>query len=43
MRLSPWPALSLAIGSCLGQMAYAAADNGFVEGSSLTLTNRNFF
>src|SRR5689334_6882506 len=43
MKLSLWPALPLAITSCLGQMAYAAADNGFVEDSSLVLTNRNFY
>ncbi|OMQ29009.1 OprD family porin [Pseudomonas putida] len=43
MRLFTWPALPLAISSCLGQMAYAATDNGFVEDSSLTLTNRNFY
>lgn len=43
MKLSLWPALPLAISSCLGQLAYAASDNGFVEDSSLTLTNRNFY
>ena len=43
MKLSLWPALPLAISSCLGQMACAASDNGFVEDSSLTLTNRNFY
>lgn len=43
MKLSLWPALPLAIISCLGQVAYAAPDNGFVEDSSLTLTNRNFY
>jgi imipenem/basic amino acid-specific outer membrane pore len=43
MKLSLWHALPLAITSCLGQVAYAAPDNGFVEDSSLTLTNRNFY
>lgn len=43
MKLSLWPALPLAITSCLGQVAYAAPDNGFVEDSSLTLTHRNFY
>ncbi|CAI8749640.1 Porin D [Pseudomonas sp. IT-P253] len=43
MKLSLWPALPLAMTSCFGQMAYAAPDNGFVEDSSLTLTNRNFY
>jgi imipenem/basic amino acid-specific outer membrane pore len=43
MKLSLWPALPLAISSCLGQMACAASDNGFVEDSSLILTNRNFY
>ncbi|WP_095051805.1 OprD family porin [Pseudomonas sp. Irchel s3b2] len=42
MKLSLWPALPLAITGCLGQVAYAAPANGFVEDSSLTLTNRNF-
>jgi imipenem/basic amino acid-specific outer membrane pore len=43
MKLSLWPALPLAITSCLGQVAHAAPDNGFVEDSSLTLTHRNFY
>ncbi|MGE7956319.1 OprD family porin [Pseudomonas sp. NPDC089530] len=43
MKPSLWAALPLAIGTCLGQQAYAASDNGFVEDSSLTLTNRNFY
>lgn len=43
MKLSHWSALPIAITSCLGQVAYAAPDNGFVEDSSLTLTNRNFY
>lgn len=43
MKLSLWPALPLAITSCLGPVAYAAPDNGFVEDSSLTLSNRNFY
>lgn len=42
MKLSHWPALPLAITSCLGSIAHAA-DHGFVEDSSLILTNRNFF
>jgi imipenem/basic amino acid-specific outer membrane pore len=43
MKLSLLPALPLAITGCLGQMAHAANDEGFIEDSSLTLTNRNFY
>lgn len=42
MKLSLWLALPLAISTGLGQWA-VAADSGFVEDSSLTLTNRNFY
>ncbi|CRL48966.1 OprD family porin [Pseudomonas sp. P154a] len=42
MKLSLWPALPLAI-NCLSQMAYAESYQGFVEDSSLVLTNRNFY
>ncbi|ROL82522.1 porin [Pseudomonas chlororaphis] len=43
MKPPLWSALPLAISTCLGQLAYAASDHGFVEDSSLTLTNRNFY
>ncbi|PMY60469.1 MULTISPECIES: OprD family porin [Pseudomonas] len=43
MKPPLWSVLPLAISTCLGQLAYAASDHGFVEDSSLTLTNRNFY